>query len=242
MAMLGFLFSCQLWEATSSIPVMKMLAEQAENNVERAVTEACKPGAIIEGVYDDYNEDEYGEPYYIERTYYSCGSCLGTDHDEVKLEYIHLISQLTRRSAFLTIFGLFEHHMNECLKLMLNLSGYTGKLKGGAIEKTHTMLTKVIGEKGIVDVDHLTIIRNIMAHSDGIASGYHESLVRKSKKTEAENRLLQAIRRVEIAGISVNDFDGVLMDDTFLMYAIGEIKRYVESLEAAVQTYHKKKA
>lgn len=45
MAKLDFLFSVRLWETTSSISMMKMLAEQAETNVERAVAEACEPGA-----------------------------------------------------------------------------------------------------------------------------------------------------------------------------------------------------
>lgn len=238
MAKLNYLFSVPLWEATASVSVMKMLAEQAETNIERAVTEACMPGAVTEGVFEDYNEDEYGEPYTIERTYYYCGSCVGSSHDEVKFEYIHLITQLTRRSAFLTLFGLFEHRMSECLKLMIDLSGHTEKLKHGTIEKTHTMLAKVIGGKGIIDVDHLTVIRNIMAHNDGVAADYNKLVNKESKKTDAEKRLLNAICRAN-SHISVNIFGGVLMKDTFLMYAVGEIERYVDSLQETVQAYHK---
>lgn len=238
MAILDFLFSIRLCEATSLVPVIRMLAEQAETNVAHAVKEACKPGAVEEREYEDYNENEYGEVVHIKQTYYSCGSCVSSDYNEVKSKYIHLITQLTRRSTFLTIFGLFEHRMGNCLELMTDLSGHTKKLHGGTVEKTHTMLTDIIGGKEIMDVDHLTIIRNIMAHNDGVATNYNKIASKTSKKTEAEKRQLYAINRAN-SGISVNLFNGVLMNDKFLMYAVGEIERYVKSLEAAVQAYHK---
>ncbi|GKW07656.1 hypothetical protein [Pectobacterium carotovorum] len=239
MARLLLPISIQLWEATASISIMQMLAEQAENNIANAVEKADLPGAVTEGEYMDEGQDEYGEIYTYQQSYYSCGSCVGLDHDEVKSEYKHLIAQLTRRSAFLTIFGLFEHRMSGCLNVMINRSDYRGEIKGGTVEKAHTILTDVIGGKDIVDLDHLTIIRNIMAHGDGVASGYKEILYKKSKKTDREKRLLRAIHRAEYesSGISVNCVDGVLMDGRFLMYAVGEIKRYVENLEAAVQAY-----
>ncbi|WP_217997445.1 MULTISPECIES: hypothetical protein, partial [Pseudomonas] len=65
-----------------------------------------------------------------------------------RLEYKSLISDLTRRSAYLTIFGLFEHRISGCLDLMTSLSGYTSELKcKGPIEKAHTILTKGGGRK-----------------------------------------------------------------------------------------------
>lgn len=247
MTKLDFLIGFQLWEASSSISVMKMLAGQAEKNVVQAISEANLPGAVKHGTYDDEILDEYGEVRLIVQDYYVCGSCVGNDYDEVKSEYIHLISQLTRRSAFLTIFGLFEHRMIECMKFMISLSGYTDDSKRmnrrEKLEDCHTILKDVIGGKSIADVDHLIILRNIMAHNDGYASNHNEIAHRKDKKTDGEKRQLRAIHRAESenSGISVNDFNGVLMDGTFLMYTVGEINRYVESLEAAVQAYHKAK-
>ncbi|WP_338628394.1 hypothetical protein [Yersinia intermedia] len=232
-----FLFSFQLWEATSSISVMKMLAEQTEKNVTLAVKEADEPGAITKGEYEDEAEDQFGEYFSFQRIYYTCGSCIGDDREEVRSEYIRLITQLTRRSAFLTIFGLFEHRISECLQFMINLSDYKEGISGkGVIEKTHTILKKVFEGKLILDVDHLTVIRNIMIHNDGVAKNYNKLLNLKSKKTHAEKRLLNAVRRTE--GITINDFDGVLMNSNFLMYAVGEFERYVKSLETVVKTYH----
>lgn len=79
-----------------------------------------------------------------------------------------------------------------------------------------------------------------MSHSDGIARNYNELITREGKRTPAEKRVLSAIRRAE--GISVNMFDGVLMDATFLKYAINEFERYVQEMEAAVQNFHKARA
>lgn len=239
MADLNFIFSVHLWAAAESISVMKMLAEQAEKNLSLAVIEADAPGAVTEHEYEDEVYDQYGESRPHQRTYYSCGSSVGYDYDEVKSDYKVLITQLTRRSAYLTMFGLFEHRMSKCLKFMTNLTKYEeGEIKGmGPIEKAHIILKKVIGGRGIADVDHLTKIRNIMIHDDGVATGYKEILSKKGKKTSAEKRLLGAISRAE--GVSINNFDGVLLDEKFLTYAANEFYRYITSLEAAVQTYHK---
>ncbi|WP_447835857.1 hypothetical protein [Aeromonas salmonicida] len=241
MARLTFPISIHLWETTSSVAIMKMLAEQAERNVELAIKEAELPGAVMEGKYSDEVTNEYGINYEFMQTYYTCGSCIGHDYDEVKSEYIHLITQLTRRSAFLTIFGLFEDRMGKCLELMKKLSGYTGEMKGGVIEKTHFILKEVIGGENIADVDHLTVIRNVMAHCDGVAYDYKSISTTKSKINDRQKRLLRAIRRAEAenAGISVNFLNYVLMNERFLMYTVDEIQRYVNNVEAAVQTYYK---
>lgn len=245
MALLDYLISFQLWDASSSVSVMKMLAEQAEKNVNQSISDANLPGAVKKGTFDEEFEDHEGNVHIFERDYYACGPCIGDDYGEVKSKYIHLISQLTRRSAFLTIFGLFEHRMIDCLKFMISLSGYTDNNKRTnrreKLEDCHAFLTDVIGGKGIADVDHLIILRNIMAHNDGFASKHNEISNRIGKKTESEKRQLRAINRAENenAGISVNDFDGVLMDKTFLMYVVGEINRYIESLDAAVRRFHK---
>ncbi|QWT43169.1 hypothetical protein KNV89_14740 [Dickeya dadantii] len=218
---------------------MQMIAKQAENNISNTVEKTDLPGAIIEGEYQDERQDEYGEVYIYQQKYYSCGSCIGLDYDEVKSEYKQLITQLIRRSAFLTIFGLFEHRMNGCLDVMINRSGYRGDIKGGTLERTHKILTDIIGGKDIIDLDHLTVIRNIMAHNDGVAAGYNKIIHQEGKRTHSAKRLLRAMRRAEDekSGISINHFDSVLMGDQFLTYAVGEINHYINKLEAAVQAY-----
>ncbi|MFU7617366.1 hypothetical protein ACNAPE_29445, partial [Klebsiella pneumoniae] len=91
-------------------------------------------------------------------------------------------------------------------------------------------------------VDHLAVIRNIMAHSDGVAEDYKTLSCKKTKKTEYEKRLLRAIPRAmaENAGVSINMFNDIVMDDRFLMYAVGEFERYVNELNTAVRTYQSK--
>ncbi|HCI0080076.1 TPA: hypothetical protein NN384_004768, partial [Salmonella enterica] len=70
-------FSLQLWGAKTSIAVMNMLAEQAEANIVRALSDADLPGAVSEGEYDDYHEDDEGNIYRYTVPYFTCGSCSG---------------------------------------------------------------------------------------------------------------------------------------------------------------------
>jgi len=125
MAILDFMFSVKLFELTSSISIMKMLGEQAEKNVQLAVNAADESDAVEEGEFEEETYDENGESYPRTRTYYSCGSCVGYDDDEVRLEYKSLIADLIRRSAYLTMFGLFEHRISGCLDLMIRLSNFS---------------------------------------------------------------------------------------------------------------------
>lgn len=151
---------------------MKMLVEQAEANISRALIDADKPEAVESGEFPDEQHHEDGRITTLPSTYYSCGSCFGYDEDEVRSEYKHLIVQLTRRSVFLTIFGLFEHRMVDCLALMDDLSSKTTDKTRKTIEDCHKRLKRNFGGKSIKDVDHLAVIRNIMAHSDGVAEDY----------------------------------------------------------------------
>lgn len=238
MANLGFIFIVKFYELTSSISIMKMLAEQAEKNVVLAVKAADEPGAVIEGEFEEEAYDESGGSYTRTRTYYSCGSCVGYDRDEIKLQYTSLIANLTRRSAYLTMFGLFEHRINGCLEEMIRLSRFNGELKcKGPIEKAHAILKKGLGVRDIDDVDHLTVIRNIMAHNDGVATDYHKSVCKKEKKTEFEKRLVKAINRTE--GVEVNAFNDIVVDDRFLSYAVAEFNRYATALDQAIQSYNR---
>lgn len=241
MAKLDFLFCVGLWEATASVKIMKELAEQAELAISRAVSQSLRPGAVQVSEYDDVVTDDFGRDYSIISECYVYGPCVDINENEVLLEYKHLISQLTRRSAFLTIFGLFEYHMKQCLELMVSLTNYGGKLNNGVIENTHTVLKKGISGKGIQDVNHLIKLRNILAHENGAAVDYHSIKYKTCKKSGPENKLINAITRLarENSGVSVNDFNGVLMDDTFLTYAVNDINRYVKSMEQAIQAYWK---
>ena len=237
--MARFFFSVKLWEAISSIPVMKMLAEQAEENISRALLDADKPEAIESVEFWDERHHADGEVETVKRTYYSCGSCVGEDQNEVRFTYKHLIAQLTRRSAFLTIFGLFEHRMAGCLDLMDNLLSETTDKKHKTIEDCHKRLKRNFGGESIKDVDHLAVIRNIMAHSDGVANDYKILSCKQTKKNDSEKRLLRAIPRAvaENAGISITIYNNVLMDERFLMYTVGEFERYVDELNTAVRSY-----
>lgn len=53
-------FSLKLWSASSSIPVIKMLAVQAEANISRALSDADRHGAVESGEFPDEQQHEDG--------------------------------------------------------------------------------------------------------------------------------------------------------------------------------------
>lgn len=232
-------FSIKLWEATSSIKVMKMLAEQVETNISRTLCDADLQGSVTEGELEQDAQDEDGTWHSFPVPYYTCGSCSGYDAEEVREEYKNLISQLSRRSAFLTMFGLFENRMVGCLDVMNSLSGKVTNKVFKTVDDCHNRLTETIGAHYIKDTDHLTVIRNIMAHSDGVAVNYHGLLKSNTKKTESQKRQIRGLHRaIRVnAGISINDFNVVHMDEGFLDYAVLEMQRYVTELDVAVRQY-----
>lgn len=239
MAKFDFLFCAVVWEATASVSIMNELAEQSEQGISRAVSQSLEPGVVKISEYDDVITDEYGRDHFITRDCYIYGPCAAHCEEDVLQEYNYLISQLTRRSAFLTIFGLFEYHMKQCLELMVSISNYSGKLNDGVIENAHNVLKKGISCKEIQDMNHLIKLRNILAHENGTAVNYHSIKNKSSKKTGPENKLLNAISRLtrENSGVTVNIYNGVLMDDRFLAYAVNDINRYVKAMEQAIQSY-----
>lgn len=237
MTILDSMFNVKLFELTSCVSVMKMLAEQAEKNVQLALSAADESDALKEDFFEEEAYDENGESFSCTRIFYSCGSCVGYDEYEVKLEYKSLIADLTRRSAYLTMYGLFEHRISGCLDLMIWLTSFSDELKcKGPIEKAQVIIEKGFHAKGIDDIDHLTIIRNIMTHNDGMATDYHKTLSKKEKKTAFEKRLVKAILRTE--GVQVNPFNSIVVDDQFLRYAVAEFNRYAIALEQTVQGSH----
>lgn len=225
MANLGFLFSVRLFEATSSIETMKMLADQARRNIELALREAREPGAIREMEIEGIRTGNDGEPTPYPVTYYAYGPCYQDNEYEVLLEYDNLITQLTRRSALLTIYGLFEHGINGSLELMRHISGYNAHIKDGVTGQTHKVLTEVIGGN-VRDVSHINKIRNIMAHNDGILRGNDKKAV---KRAEDEGADIQVI------------FGKVHLGDDFLDYVVEELSRYLKEMVEAIQIYHKNK-
>jgi hypothetical protein len=220
---------------------MRMLADQAETNVARAVHDADLPGAVTEYEIEQDATDEEGRWHVFFVPYYSCGSCSGYTADEVVGQYKDLISQLTRRSAFLTIFGLFEHRIAGCLDVMDRITGQPEVTKFQTVEHCHRRLKERLGDTGIIDVEHLAVIRNIMAHGDGVAVNYHELVKPNVKRTDYEKRLVKGVERAVNynTGITINARNVLSMDAHFLDYAVGEFARYVTGVDAAIRRYQK---
>lgn len=232
------IFSTDVYALLSSISVMKMLVEQAENNILTALKEADYPGAVKESDFQDTEYDHEGKPYTLKKTIYSLGSCIGYDYDEVKLEFKMTITQLIRRSAFLTIFGIFEHRVKNCLDFIDNLEGKKESNIKNPLERAHFFLKEEMGAKQVEDVDHLTIIRNIMIHNDSQAHNYHYLIAKKERKSTFERRLISSIERTK--KVRVTRLNTVIMDEDFLGYAVSEFNRYAKQIDTAIQTHIQK--
>lgn len=209
---------------------MRTLIDQTESAVSKAIEEInnCRSLGFVE--YDEESED--GHPY--KERIYSYNGISGHNEDDVRSEYSTLIAQLFRRSAYLTIFGLFEHHLEACCKQMISIAriGLTFEdMENGTIEKTHEILASVItkGEsKRICNISHLLKIRNVMAHDN--------ALLKQEKKSIIE----RALRRIcnERGGVIVLKYNVVHLDDGFLAYVIDEFERYHSQMESAIQEYY----
>lgn len=232
-----FFFSVSLFGATSSIPVMRMLTEEAERSIANSISNA----QVEEGEYTEEHKDEQGEPYLRTREVYSCGPCADYDASEASERYKHLITQLTRRAAFLTIFGIFEYNMAACTKLMVEQSGYDSeKLPRGVVEAAEEALKKAIGCKKAPDLKPLSLVRNLLAHNDG---KYYEYNAVKNKpdteRSKKERRQFLAFEQAikEYSGLYINDFHSIVMDDMFLTQAVDTIEIFAKMLFDEVNHY-----
>ncbi|WIV22148.1 hypothetical protein QN085_15810 [Pseudomonas sp. M2(2023)] len=230
MALLGFTFDLRVWSASQSILTMNMLAQQAESNIRSAIEKITEDKAIEELVFEDEDTDQNGQPFQIRQTYYSFGPVSAADREDVITEYSYLITQLMRRSAYLTIFGLFEARLNKILE---TLEYHAGKSSGHRkpIEESQKLLDAAFRDPKVESLNHLMIIRNICAHSDGVAENYNEILERKHKLEPKHQRLIKAIERTHSNGISVNFMNMINIEQSFLPYAISEFERYLSNIE-----------
>ncbi len=230
-----FYFNLALFGATSSIADMRMLAEQAEHAISNAIANA----QVVESEYEDEDTDEHGNVYHYTQKVYSCGSCTGFDAIEAKMEYEHLIAQLIRRSAYLTIFGIFEYHMSVCKDIILRDVGYDKKIQNGIVEGTEELLKKALGCKNAPDLKHLSVIRNFFAHSDGKYYEYTEVKSRIGKKTDSEKKKKRGFEQAtkDFSGLSLNPFSSIIIDETFLPEAIDVLESFATKLSDAV-THH----
>lgn len=100
---------------------MMLLVEQTESVIAHTLSEIVCDSNVIVGQVCEYAED--GSEMMVDL--YSYKGLSGYDESDLKQEYSLLIEQLSRRSTFLTLFGLFEYHLEACGRLMTGMSGYS---------------------------------------------------------------------------------------------------------------------
>lgn len=230
MARIGLFFMYPFWDASMSTNEMKTLAEHTEDSISRSLAGINQEGAI------QYEQQliEYDEEHSSLYEFYHYKGVSGDSESEVRLKYQLLISQLYRRSAFLTIFGKFEYHLNICLDKMLELSSSTETRvdrNKGIPARVHNILTSVITlgiqSPVIEDIDYLRVIRNHIAHHNGFITPSNES-----------KRL--AIEKAQEAHIlELDSHNEIYLSETFLTHTVAEFERYILEMNTAVENYYK---
>ncbi|MBZ7707529.1 hypothetical protein [Klebsiella oxytoca] len=228
MAQLGLFFMHPFWDASMCINEMKTLGEHTEESITLLLEEIKQEGVILhEQQFIEYDE---GNGSLFECYYYKGVS--GDSEQEVKLEYEWLISQMYRRSAFLTIFGRFEYNLDKCLLKMLEISNSTetrSERKNGIPARVHKILTTVIAigtSLVIEDVDYLRVIRNHIAHNNAFIDTSIESKRLAIEKSERANLL------------KMNAYNEIILNETFLSHAVDEFERYIKQMTDAVKVYN----
>ncbi|MFS7250313.1 hypothetical protein AB6869_14730 [Rahnella rivi] len=228
MAKLARMMRFMVNDAIISVNVMKILAEEIEGMINGAVEKIRKPGEVVYREIDI----QIDEDICITEDIYSYKGIFSRHEEETIDEYIYKISQLGRRSAFLTIYGIFEYHLEECCKEIIDISklplGYND-LKGGTLEKINLVLSKVIfaepsPNKAIIE--HLKSIRNTMAHNNG-----------KLRPSDgAQRKALRAMQDIN-NGLSLNEYNDINLGVDFLNFAINEFEIYYREIDNALNLY-----
>lgn len=83
-AKLDFIFCWPLWEAASSVEIIRMLAGQAEQNVAVGIKAIDIPGAVSEWEFEDECYEPDGSVRSVLRSGSSFGSCHSEDLNELR--------------------------------------------------------------------------------------------------------------------------------------------------------------
>ncbi|KAA6093785.1 MULTISPECIES: hypothetical protein [unclassified Pantoea] len=212
---------------------MMLLVEQTESVIAHTLSEIVGDSNVIVEQVSDCAED--GSEIMVDL--YSYKGLSGYDECDVKEDYGLLIEQLSRRSTFLTLFGLFEYHLEACGRLMAGMSGYSppfDEMKNGTVEKTHRLLKHILADEKkskSSNIEHLLIIRNLLAHNNGM-------ILNDRRKC-----LVRALRRIENdkGGVSSNTLS-IQLNAPFLPYVVSEFRRYHEQMESAIHSFYLKKS
>ncbi|MDJ0042587.1 MULTISPECIES: hypothetical protein [Pantoea] len=212
---------------------MMLLVEQTESVIAHTLSDISNDSNVTVGQVFEYAED--GSEMMV--NLYSYKGLSGYDESDVKEDYGLLIEQLSRRSTFLTLFGLFEYHLEACCRLMIAMSDYSTpfeKMENGTVQKTHRLLKHILAEEKenkASNIEHLLIIRNLLAHNNGM-------ILNDRRKC-----LVRALRRIENdkGGVSSNTMS-IQLNASFLPYIVSEFRRYHEQMESAIHSFYLKKS
>lgn len=223
---------------SSVMLIMEDLAEQADKNISELVRKAELPGAIEITKWEDVEEDEYGKAHHVPCLYYSYGPCSSSSSaEEVILEYKNLISNIYRRTAFLSIYSFFEHILNRLYEELVDITGYKSTGRLGVFDKINCALNLKKIYINQFHVKELSFIRNSLAHNDGDLKKVVRAIERSEKPSHQELASYEAVKSLssKCMGVSLSTTHRIYLKDNFLECSIKEISCYFKELKLAFE-------
>jgi hypothetical protein len=149
---------------------------------------------------------------------------------DLKKTFEEYFPSLQRRSAFVTVWGMFENKLNKLCERYrhergLNLS--VSDLQGSGIERATDYLEKVAGLKlnksEWTRITKMRNLRNVVVHRDG------------SLRQSSDGHVKKAIRYIEeTKSLTILDNE-IAVREGFLAHVLATIRTYFESIGAAIK-------
>lgn len=224
--MVKFSFKFPVFDFSLTFDIIETLIIQSESSIEKAITEYKEKGP------EEYVIDISPE----EGLYQSIDYYMGLDSSSVELDdmFLEYYPSVFRRSAFLTIFGMFEHEIEKFCnnfarkhQTPINISD----LKGSGFERSHLFIKKLLGMKTsphYSTIRKITKLRNSCAHNDA-----------KYIENDGQNSTLIIELMDAHPDLFKKDGKQVLFMNGALTMVLDSFKSYLAEVEQALDEYEK---
>jgi hypothetical protein len=198
--------------------LLRGLCEQAEGQIDSGVKNFQESGAEYEEI--DFIEEEGG----ISIGFAHFGGLTDQDVDLQEI-FTQYYPSLQRRSVYLTIFGIFEHELEQFCKRHIKSAGGRIKLsdlRGSGVERANLYVERVIGLKctSYSLIEKLKELRNACAHQD-------------AKHSQADGQEIKKITQLSehFPELLLKGDNEVIIQSGFLYEALDAFYAYFKEIE-----------
>lgn len=214
-------------EASFSVEYLSGFIENTERQIEQNIERYEEDIEVEEAITDvDGEEYRYGVMYWR-----------GLDGDMWNIKEIvsTYFPNLQRRSALITLFGYFEHELDQLCVLYKSEKEFRialSDIKGQGIDRSTRYLKKVADINTHKNSDewrqikNVQNIRNLIVHQDGRLSD------------KSDNRIQNVIKYINQTELLSGDTE-VILNEGFLKHVLKTFNAYFKLLDEAIQSSEK---